>query len=94
MALRDRGYLAVPEVTGAGWWQCFHLRPDPQGQGSLRPRRESAGNAARLTGGRDSEPVLGAPAVAGEPDVAVQAVTGSVSRLAIPKLVCCGEATS
>jgi uncharacterized membrane protein len=27
--------------AGLAPWQCFHLRPLPQGQGSLRPRRES-----------------------------------------------------
>jgi hypothetical protein len=28
-------------LAGLVPWQCFHLRPLPQGQGSLRPRRES-----------------------------------------------------
>jgi hypothetical protein len=30
-------------------WQCFHLRPDPQGHGSLRPRRESAAAYRRVS---------------------------------------------
>ncbi len=35
-----RSQTAVAEVAGAPW-QRFHLRLLPQGQGSLRPRRES-----------------------------------------------------
>jgi hypothetical protein len=37
----SHSHCSLFHPAGLALWQCFHLRPLPQGQGSLRPRRES-----------------------------------------------------